>query len=138
MCLWQHKSLLRLRVVFWSRIFIVSALMHLILLFFLLCVYKGDNFSYHFSIDRQALHQANIVFLPLQKHAAQPARIPQASTESSKQPKVAKAFKKARKAVAEPKPGTRIVAAAKPKPQNEAKSLLNNKLYNCEVLPGTD
>jgi len=117
MWLWQPKNLLKLRLVFWSRVLLVSALMHTMLLFFLLCVYKGDNFSYHFSVDRAALHEANIIFLPLQKRAAPvvPKSQQSAQPDGAKQSKVAKAIKKVRKVVEEPKPGTRLIAAPKPK-----------------------
>jgi outer membrane biosynthesis protein TonB len=134
MWLWQQRNLLKLRLVFWSRVLLVSALMHITLLFLMLFVYKGDNFSYHFSVDRQAIHEANIVFLPLQKHAPQHERSTKTAASETKALKTVNQFEKREEVVKEVKPGTRVVAAAQPKKISVKKKQVKKAVKQIETV----
>jgi len=66
---WRRKTQRRLRrQFFWSKLLLVSGIGHVLFLFLVLFVRKGDYFSYHVVVNKKALSSgAPVIFLPFHK-----------------------------------------------------------------------
>ena len=141
MWLWLRKKLPK-SFQLWSKLTGYVGALHLVVLFGLFFVYKGDNHSLSFTLNRHIDLSAAVVFLPLQKRAgianvagnnqkpAQAAEQPVIKKAEEKAPKTAKAKKESSYAKAtEDKKATTCMATApsKKKAKSKPKKLVAQK-----------
>ena len=121
---WRHKTLhkqLR-RYRFWAKLLYVSLLGHIVFLFSLLFMYKGDYFSYNVTVSRMNISSgAPVIFLPFHKVVSKsPAPKKKQSVAKQKQ-------KQAKKAT--------VVVQEKPKKKKEVKKIVEKKVAQKKSAP---
>jgi hypothetical protein len=129
MWLWLRKKLPK-SFQLWSKLIGYVGALHFIVLFCLLFVYKGDNHSLSFTLNRHIDLNAAVVFLPLQKrvtntNATSAAGKPTQSVAKLEEKKIEDKIVRAPKTKKE-KASTCIATAA---PKKKAKSI-NKKIVN--------
>jgi outer membrane biosynthesis protein TonB len=77
---WQLKSLRSKKLDAWSRLFLLSLSAHLVFVFVMLFIYKGNSYHIDLTFNARNLAHATIVFMPLHKKIAQP-NIPSAAAQ---------------------------------------------------------
>jgi len=103
---WRRKA--KRKTIFWSKIYIFTSVLHLVVLLFLFFLYKGDNFVFNVTVNSSIMSsEVDIIYLPLKKTVASPVKITKKNNRKISTPK--------QKVKPKPKP-KKVTTIAKKKP----------------------